>query len=69
MHLQRLNITNVRQFQDRTFTFLPGFNLLVGENGAGKTTLLRSVAAVLGPTRGRYEIPILIDDDISLNAV
>jgi len=68
MHLQRLNITNVRQFQDRTFTFLPGFNLLVGENGAGKTTLLRSVAAVLGPTRGRYEIPILIDDDISLNA-
>lgn len=54
------------QFASRTFKFLPGFNLLVGENGAGKTTLLRSIAAALGPTGARANSPILTDDDISL---
>lgn len=66
MHLQLIALTNVRQFESRTFSFLPGVNLLVGENGTGKTTLLRSIAAVLGPTGSRYETPILIDDDIKL---
>lgn len=66
MHLRYLTLSNVRQFASRTFEFLPGFNLLVGENGAGKTTLLRSIGAVLGPPGKRYDAPILIDDDISL---
>jgi predicted ATPase len=66
MHLRELTLTNVRQFANRTFEFLPGINLLVGENGAGKTTLLRSIVAVLGSTGGRSDTPILIDDDISL---
>ena len=38
MHVQELTLTNVRQFEDDSFNFKPGFNLVVGENGKGKTT-------------------------------
>ena len=48
MYLSSLTLSNVRQFDQRTFHFHPGFNLLVGENGAGKTTILRSLVAALG---------------------
>lgn len=66
MYLRELTLRNVRQFKDRTFTFQPGFNLLVGENGAGKTTVLRSVLAVfIRATRKRLRLP-LTDDDIRL---
>ncbi|AOA06212.1 hypothetical protein BFC21_10605 [Pseudomonas sp. TMW 2.1634] len=39
MHLHSLTMTKVRQFEQRTFEFQPGFNLLIGENGVGKTTI------------------------------
>lgn len=67
MHLQRLTLTNVRQFDERTFDFLPGFNLLVGENGAGKTTILRGLLAALGSTEQLGRHPRLEDDDIRLD--
>ncbi len=65
MHLKQINLTNVCQFESKTFEFLPGFNLLVGENGKGKTTLLRSIAAVLGPKGARNATSVLSDDDIT----
>jgi predicted ATPase len=68
MHLSRLTLTNIRQFDQRTFNFQPGFNLLVGENGAGKTTILRGLLAVLGGTRETGRRPRLEDDDIQLRA-
>ncbi|QXG39146.1 AAA family ATPase [Pseudomonas viridiflava] len=68
MHLQSLTLTNVRQFEQRTFEFQPGFNLLVGENGAGKTTILRGLLAALGSTRQMGRRPRLEDDDIRLRA-
>lgn len=51
MYLRHLSLKNVRQFDDRTIEFQPGFNLLVGENGAGKTTILRGLLAAVGSTR------------------
>lgn len=66
MHLQSLTLTNVRQFEQRTFEFEPGFNLLVGENGAGKTTILRGLLAALGSARQMGRRPRLEDDDIRL---
>jgi predicted ATPase len=66
MHLHSLTLTNVRQFEQRTFEFKPGFNLLVGENGAGKTTILRGLLAALGSTRQMGRRPRLEDDDIRL---
>ncbi|WP_282244155.1 AAA family ATPase [Stenotrophomonas sp. PS02300] len=66
MHLFSLTLTNVRQFERRTFKFQPGFNLLVGENGAGKTTILRGLLAALGSARQTGRRPRLEDDDIRL---
>jgi len=66
MHLKSLTLTNVRQFEQRTFEFKPGFNLLVGENGAGKTTILRGLLAALGSTRQTGRRLRLEDDDIRL---
>lgn len=65
MHLKQITLTNVGQFENKTFEFHPGFNLLVGENGKGKTTLLRSVAAVLGPKGSRNTTTLLSDEDIT----
>lgn len=66
MHLHSLTLTNVRQFDQRTFKFQPGFNLLVGENGAGKTTILRGMLAALGSARQMGRRPRLEDNDIRL---
>lgn len=68
MYLGQLSVFNVRQFENRTFEFRPGFNLLVGENGAGKTTLLRALLAVfVRPNRKRQQSP-LTDEDIRMGA-
>ena len=68
MHLQSLTLTNVRQFDQRTFEFQPGFNLLIGENGAGKTTILRGLLAALGSTQQMGRRPRLEDNDIRLRS-
>lgn len=68
MHLSSITLTNVRQFDQRTFEFQPGFNLLVGENGAGKTTVLRGLLAALGKPGQIGRQPWLDDDDIRLYA-
>ncbi|MFC7336132.1 AAA family ATPase [Haloferula chungangensis] len=68
MHLSSITLTNVRQFDQRTFEFQPGFNLLVGENGAGKTTILRGLLAALGAPGQMGRRPWLEDDDIRLHA-
>lgn len=68
MHLSSLTLSNIRQFDQRTFEFRPGFNLLVGENGAGKTTILRGLLAALGSAQQMGRRPRLEDDDIRLSA-
>jgi DNA replication and repair protein RecF len=47
MPLQRLHLKNFRLFQDKTFTFSEGINLILGENGSGKTTVLESLNVLL----------------------
>ena len=66
MFLRNIRLTNVRQFENDTFEFGPGFNLLVGENGAGKTTLLRAIVTVLGSSGLASRRLSLVDDDIRL---
>lgn len=44
MRLDQLHIQNFRCYEDATFNFKPGFNLVVGVNGSGKTSLLQAVA-------------------------
>lgn len=44
MRLDQLHIQNFRCYEEATFNFQPGFNLVVGVNGSGKTSLLQAVA-------------------------
>ena len=47
MKLKRLTLTNFRIFEQATFDFQPGMNLLVGINGAGKSSVLDALRIVL----------------------
>jgi len=67
-YVREISLTNVRQFEHQTFSFQPGFNLLVGENGAGKTTLLRSLLTVLSPSKKKGLRHALVDDDVRLRS-
>lgn len=48
MRLDQLTLKNFRGFAERSFSFQPQFNLIIGENGAGKTTVLKAAEVALG---------------------
>ncbi|MGO9261779.1 MAG: AAA family ATPase [Bryobacteraceae bacterium] len=48
MRIESLAIQNFKGFKDRTFSFHPHFNLLVGDNASGKTSLLDALAIAAG---------------------
>lgn len=65
MRLDQLHIQNFRCYEDATFDFQPGFNLVVGVNGSGKTSLLQAVASSLcgfSGAMGRHEAQISDQD-------
>ena len=47
MKLKRLTLTNFRVFEQATFDFQPGMNLLVGINGSGKSSVLDALRILL----------------------
>ena len=47
MKLKRLTLTNFRIFEQGTFDFQPGMNLLVGINGTGKSSVLDALRMLL----------------------
>ncbi|MEE4279317.1 MAG: AAA family ATPase [Halieaceae bacterium] len=47
MHVETLQLTNMRAIETAELRFSPGFNLLVGVNGVGKTTVLDALAYCL----------------------
>lgn len=66
MRLDQLHIQNFRCYEDATFDFQPGFNLVVGVNGSGKTSLLQAVATSFidfAAAAGKNEY-FLADEDI-----
>jgi predicted ATP-binding protein involved in virulence len=48
MRIESLAIQNFKGFKDRTFSFHPRFNLLIGDNASGKTALLDALAIAAG---------------------
>ena len=47
MPLERLYLKDFRLFQEKTFTFTEGTNLILGVNGSGKTSILESLNILL----------------------
>ena len=47
MQIKRLSLTQFRVFEQATFTFRPGINLLVGINGVGKSSVLDALRVLL----------------------
>jgi predicted ATP-binding protein involved in virulence len=68
MQLKRLELTQVRVFEQAAFDFQPGMNLLVGVNGAGKSTLLDVLRILLSQTLPKFTaartrpLPFTADD-------
>lgn len=43
MHLEKLSLTNFKNYDDSRFTFGPQVNVIVGANGSGKTNMLDAI--------------------------
>ncbi|MFJ2530784.1 AAA family ATPase [Pseudomonas helmanticensis] len=69
MRLDRLHIKNFRCYEDATFDFQPGFNLVVGVNGSGKTSLLNAVAQSFGDIFASAGHPLQISDEDDVRSV
>lgn len=48
MRVNTLSLKNFRCFDEREFSFSPGFNVCIGENGSGKTALLDALSIAVG---------------------
>jgi predicted ATP-binding protein involved in virulence len=47
MIIKSLRVQNFKCFEDKSFEFSEGFNLIVGDNGTGKTAVLEALRCVL----------------------
>ena len=43
MFLNRLNLTNFRNYENQCINFIKGINLFVGDNAQGKTNIIESI--------------------------
>jgi predicted ATP-binding protein involved in virulence len=73
MNVKRLQITNLRGFEQAEFQFTSGMNLLVGVNGVGKSTVLDAlricISRILPQISASRSRPItLVDEDIRVDA-
>ncbi len=44
MRLDRISLRGFRNYEEQSFSFVPGVNLIVGDNAQGKTNLLESIS-------------------------
>lgn len=54
MRIKRLTLTNFRTFEQETFDFQPGMNLIVGINGVGKSSVLDALRMTLSRALPRF---------------
>jgi DNA repair protein SbcC/Rad50 len=47
MLITRLELRNIKSYQEQTITFEPGINAICGQNGAGKSTILEAIGFAL----------------------
>ena len=56
MKIKRLELTNFRIFEQATFDFQPGMNLLIGINGVGKSSVLDALRMLLSQTLPMFSV-------------
>jgi len=54
MKIKQLTLTQFRVFEQVTFDFHPGMNLLIGINGAGKSTVLDALRILLSQVLPKF---------------
>src|SRR5262245_34592292 len=69
MQLKRLELAQVRVFEQAEFVFQPGMNLLVGVNGAGKSTVLEVLCILLSQTLPRLTAARRTNADFTTNDI
>jgi len=47
VRITRIELQNIKSYNDNVVTFTPGTNAICGENGAGKSTLLEAIGFTL----------------------
>ena len=68
MKLKRLELTNFRIFEQATFDFQPGMNLIVGINGVGKSSVLEALRVLFSAIlmsqveKGSFPPPFAAED-------
>ena len=62
MKLKRLTLAHFRIFEQATFDFQPGMNLIVGINGTGKSSVLDALRMLLSKCVGLEGIQFAADD-------
>lgn len=73
MRIKRLQLANIRAFEQAEFDFREGMNLLVGVNGVGKTTVLDALCICLSKilpdiTESRSRSLPFLEDDIRVGS-
>ncbi len=58
--ISNLRLQNFRSYQDESFEFGPGVNIIVGPNGSGKTNLLEAIQVLATGWSYRAEVEELI---------
>ena len=48
MYIDKIKLSNYKQFRNLELEFNPKRNILIGENGAGKSSILEAISYVLG---------------------
>ena len=62
MKIKRLELANFRIFEQATFDFQPGMNLLIGINGVGKSSVLDALRMLLSACVGLEDSRFATDD-------
>ena len=66
MQVDRLKLTNFRNYRRADLSFAPGVNLFIGDNAQGKTNILEAVyfLAAAKPLRARRRYRVHTQDQV-----
>ncbi|MBP7859683.1 AAA family ATPase, partial [Patescibacteria group bacterium] len=69
MFIKSVNLINFRNYKNKSFSFSPEVNIILGKNGAGKTNILEAIYFLTyGKSyKTRYDNELIKNDETFLN--